>query len=73
MTTHDGAARPGSRRAAVRDREDAAVTRLQQLAADLDDAPVFMAPTAFLLKYEEERWPAVRFSDVKDYQKRVAA
>ena len=40
------------------------------MAADLDDAPVFMAPTPFLVKYEEERWPAIRFSDVKDYQKR---
>jgi peptide chain release factor 3 len=43
------------------------------MAADLDDAPVFMAPTPFLLKYEEERWPAMRFADVKDYQKRTAA
>src|SRR5918997_352468 len=43
------------------------------MAADLDDAPVFMAPTAFMLKYEEERWPAIRFSDVKDYQKRSEA
>jgi hypothetical protein len=39
VTTHDGATPPGSRRAAVRDREDAVVTRLQHLAADLDDAP----------------------------------
>ena len=43
------------------------------MAADLDDAPVFMAPTPFLVKYEEERWPAIRFSDVKDYQKRNEA
>jgi peptide chain release factor 3 len=40
------------------------------MASDLDDAPVFMAPSPFMLKYEEERWPAIRFSEVKDYQKR---
>jgi peptide chain release factor 3 len=40
------------------------------MAADLDVAPVFMAPSPFMLKYEEERWPAVRFTDVKDYQRR---
>ncbi len=33
--------------------------------------PVFMATTAFSLRYEEERYPAVRFTDVKDYQKRA--
>jgi peptide chain release factor 3 len=43
------------------------------MAADLDNAPVFMAPTAFMLKYEEERWPDIRFSDVKDYQRRDKA
>jgi len=41
------------------------------LASDLDGAPVFMATTAFSLRYEEERAPAVRFSDIKDYQKRA--
>ena len=39
MTTHAGATPPARRRAAVRDREDAVVARLHQLAADLDDAP----------------------------------
>lgn len=39
MTTHDGAGPPGGRRAVVREQEDAVVARLQQLAADLDDAP----------------------------------
>ncbi|MGY1683350.1 DUF5667 domain-containing protein [Geodermatophilus sp. SYSU D01176] len=39
MTTHDGATPPAARRTAVRDGEDAVVARLQQLAADLDDAP----------------------------------
>jgi peptide chain release factor 3 len=40
------------------------------MAEDLDGAPVFMATNAFMLKYEQDRWPDVRFSDVKDYQKR---
>ena len=39
MTRHDGATPAGGRRAVVRDREDAVLARLQQLAADLDDAP----------------------------------
>ncbi|MDE2577566.1 MAG: peptide chain release factor 3 [Hyphomicrobiales bacterium] len=38
------------------------------MAADLDGAPVFMATSAFNLRYEEERWPDIVFSDVKDYQ-----
>jgi len=41
------------------------------MASDLDGAPVFMATTAFSLRYEEERYPAVRFTDVKDYQKKA--
>ncbi|MET0259297.1 MAG: EF-Tu/IF-2/RF-3 family GTPase, partial [Methylobacterium sp.] len=41
------------------------------MAKDLDGAPVFMATTAFSLRYEEERWEKVRFTDVKDYQKRA--
>jgi peptide chain release factor 3 len=43
------------------------------MARDLDGAPVFMATNAFMLKYEQDRWPAIRFSDVKDYQKRDQA
>src|SRR5206468_4495276 len=43
------------------------------MAADLDGAPVFMAASPFSLKYEQDRWPALSFSDVKDYQKREAA
>jgi peptide chain release factor 3 len=39
------------------------------MASDLDGAPVFMAASPFSLKYEEDRWTAVRFADVKDYQK----
>jgi peptide chain release factor 3 len=32
-----------------------------------------MAPSPFQLNYEQERWKAVRFSDVKDYQRRDKA
>ena len=39
------------------------------MAHDLDGAPVFMAASPFSLKYDQDRYPAVRFSDVKDYQK----
>jgi peptide chain release factor 3 len=42
------------------------------LAADLDGAPVFMATSAFNLRYEQERWPKIAFTDVKDYQKAAA-
>jgi peptide chain release factor 3 len=43
------------------------------MAADLDGAPVFMAASPFSLKYDQDRWPAIRFTDVKDYQKRDKA
>ena len=39
------------------------------IAADLDGAPVFMASSAFNLRYEQERWPKITFADVKDYQR----
>ena len=32
-----------------------------------------LAATAFSLKYEQDRWPAIRFFDVKDYQRRDEA
>ena len=38
------------------------------MARDLDDAPVFLAESAFMLTYEMEKWPDIVFSDVKDYQ-----
>jgi peptide chain release factor 3 len=41
------------------------------IASDLDDAPVFMASSAFNLRYEQDRWPKIAFTDVKDYQKAV--
>jgi peptide chain release factor 3 len=43
------------------------------MASDLDGAPVFMATSAFALRYEQERWPQVAFADIKDYQKVDAA
>ena len=39
------------------------------MARDLDGAPVFMAASAFDLKYEQDRWPEIVFTDIKDYQK----
>jgi peptide chain release factor 3 len=41
------------------------------MAHDLDGAPVFLAGSAFLLQYEQERWPKIVFADVKDYQKQA--
>ena len=41
-------------------------------ADDLDGAPVFLASSAFTLRYEQERWPQVTFSDIKDYQRAAA-
>jgi peptide chain release factor 3 len=42
------------------------------IASDLDAAPVFMASSAFNLRYEQERWPKIAFTDIKDYQKAAA-
>ncbi len=42
------------------------------IADDLDGAPVFMSTSAFQLNYDAERNPAIKFSDVKDYQKSAA-
>jgi peptide chain release factor 3 len=42
------------------------------LADDLDGAPVFLAASAWALRYEEEKWPKITFSDIKDYQKKAA-
>jgi peptide chain release factor 3 len=39
------------------------------MADDLDGDPVYMASSAFSLKYEADRAPSLTFSDVKDYQK----
>jgi peptide chain release factor 3 len=43
--------------------------RPSSCANDLDGDPVYMASSAFSLKYDAERAPAIRFNDVKDYQK----
>ena len=48
-------------------------THRGDMAEDLDGAPVFMAPSAFLLNYEIERAPKLSFSDIKDYQRHAAA
>ena len=42
-------------------------THRSSMAKDLDGAPVFMAPSAFNLRYDQERWPQISFTDVKDY------
>ena len=39
------------------------------MAEDFDASPVFMAPSAWDITYEAERWPDVKFVDVKDYQR----
>ncbi len=36
---------------------------------DLDGDPVHLATSPFSLKYEQDRWEMLTFSDVKDYQK----
>jgi HAMP domain-containing protein len=41
------------------------------MAEDLDGSPVFMAPSAFMLKYEMDRAPKVEFTDIKDYQRQA--
>ena len=43
------------------------------MAEDLDGAPVFMAPSVFMLNYEIERAPKIVFSDIKDHQRHTAA
>ena len=47
-------------------------SHLSSMARDLDDAPVFMAANTFNLQYEMDRYKAIQFSDVKDYQKKAA-
>ncbi|HEV7283515.1 MAG TPA: peptide chain release factor 3, partial [Kaistia sp.] len=43
------------------------------MASDLDGAPVFMAPSAFELRYELDRTPGITASEIKDYQREEAA
>jgi peptide chain release factor 3 len=42
------------------------------VATDLDGAPVFLAASAWALNYEKEKWPDVRFLEVKDYADEAA-
>jgi peptide chain release factor 3 len=37
-----------------------------------DGALVFMAASAWALRYEQEKWPEIAFVDVKDYQRKAA-
>ena len=39
------------------------------MANDLDGAPVFMAPSDFMLNYAQERATGIAFTDIKDYQR----
>ncbi len=43
------------------------------IARDLDNDPVFLAQHEFSLNYEAERWKAIRFAAIKDYQVRDKA
>jgi peptide chain release factor 3 len=47
--------------------------RPSSMASDLDGDLVFMASSAFNLRYDAERAPAIRFESVKDYQNVRAA
>ncbi|MGN6464899.1 MAG: peptide chain release factor 3 [Rhizobiaceae bacterium] len=48
-------------------------THRSDIARDLDGDPVFLAQHEFGLNYEAERWKAIRFATIKDYQVREAA
>jgi peptide chain release factor 3 len=49
--------------------EDFARRDTSAMCTDLDGDPVYLATSAFSLKYEEDRWDMLKFVDVKDYQK----
>ncbi|MEP0321258.1 peptide chain release factor 3 [Bauldia litoralis] len=38
------------------------------MAEDLDGALVYMATSSFMLTHERDRYPAITFTDIKDYQ-----
>ncbi|SDR40217.1 peptide chain release factor 3 [Rhizobiales bacterium GAS113] len=38
------------------------------MARDLDGAPVFLAGSSFDLTYQMDRWPSIRFTEIKAYQ-----
>jgi peptide chain release factor 3 len=54
------------------DRDAFIAAHRADMAEDLDGAPVFLAPSDFMLNYEMERAPKIVFSDVKDYQRHTA-
>jgi peptide chain release factor 3 len=37
------------------------------IAHDLDGDPVFLAPSAWALRYEQDKWPSISFAEIKDY------
>jgi peptide chain release factor 3 len=41
---------------------------ITSMARDLDGAPVFLAASTFDLTYNMDRWPSIRFSEIKAYQ-----
>src|SRR4051794_34582695 len=43
------------------------------MARDLDGAPVFLAPSAYQLNYDQDRAPEIKFVDIKGYQARDRA
>ena len=52
---------------------DKFVTRHRSaMATDFDGAHVFMADSAYMMNFEQERWPKITFTDVKDYQTKAA-
>ncbi len=59
--------RAGSRRRSSAERDRFIHAHPASMAGDLDSAPVFLAASAFDLKYEQDKWPEIVFSDIKDY------
>ena len=43
------------------------------IARDLDGDPVFLAQDAFSLRYEAERYPAIKMAAIKEYHVAKAA
>src|SRR3546814_15819465 len=43
-------------------------TKRGDIARDLDGDPVFLAQDAFSLRYEAERYPAIKMVAIKEYQ-----
>ncbi|MCQ1856107.1 peptide chain release factor 3, partial [Neorhizobium galegae] len=45
----------------------------RDIARDLDGDPVFLAQDSFSLRYESERFPAIKMVAIKEYQVAKAA